>query len=63
MPRSKIEKSTPEQLSKLGINSWSSWDCDPFGENPKSDPSTSWLDKLATSLGTRILNPNKEELF
>jgi uncharacterized cupin superfamily protein len=29
MPRTKIEKPTPEQLKKLGVDSWSPWDCDP----------------------------------
>jgi uncharacterized cupin superfamily protein len=28
MPKIKIEQPTPELLKKLGIDSWSSWDCD-----------------------------------
>ncbi len=29
MPRTKIERVSPEELKKLGVESWSSWDCDP----------------------------------
>jgi uncharacterized cupin superfamily protein len=29
MTQTKIQKPTPDQLNKLGISSWSSWDCNP----------------------------------
>jgi len=28
MPKTKIEKPTAEKLKELGVDSWSSWDCD-----------------------------------
>lgn len=29
MPRTKIEKPSPEKLKQLGIERWSEWNCDP----------------------------------
>ena len=29
MPRTKIEKPSPDKLKQLNIDSWSPWDCDP----------------------------------
>ena len=29
MPRTKIEKPTPEKLKQLGVDTWSAWSCDP----------------------------------
>jgi len=29
MPKTKVEKATPEKLKELNVESWSAWDCDP----------------------------------
>ena len=29
MPKTKIEKATPDKLKELNVDSWSPWDCDP----------------------------------